>query len=146
METRTAKTMPGCGEDSGRFFGNETKMVFTLEPPTTIQQGDTFTVCVSVALGSSHDLTETQRQAFAVNLSLVDEDNPCPRDGLRGSLTSCLQFHPGHPSHGFAVFNYISIHRIGLHRLQVLLGALSPTGMMIEARVVSKVFHASLEA
>ncbi|KAJ6190542.1 hypothetical protein N7519_000563 [Penicillium mononematosum] len=84
-----------------------------------------------------------QTQAYAVNVSLVDEYGAKASGGLQGSLTSNIQFRPDQHAHGFVVFNNLAICQTGPQRLRALLGALSCPGMTVEARADSKVFHIS---
>ncbi|KAJ5264562.1 hypothetical protein N7505_007355 [Penicillium chrysogenum] len=82
-----------------------------------------------------------QTQASAVNVSLVDEYGARTSGGLQGSLTSNIQFRPDEHTHGVAVFNNIAICQTGPRRLRALLGQLSCSGMTVEARADSNLFH-----
>jgi len=139
--TKTQHTMswPSSGQDYSS--GDDTIIGFTRGPPAIMQHGITFSVSVMVKFGESSGLSLVPTQAFAVNVSLVDEYGTRTSGVLQGNLTSNIQFHPTQGAHGFAVFGGLSICQTGLWRLRVLLGAFSCAEMAIEARVDSIVFH-----
>ncbi|CAI7664422.1 unnamed protein product [Penicillium palitans] len=80
-------------------------------------------------------------QAFAINVSLVDEYGARTSGGLQGSLTSNMQFHSYQRARGFAVFDNLTVCQTGSWRLRILLGAFSCAEMTVEARADSNVFH-----
>lgn len=123
--------------------GYDKTIRFSREPPFILQHGASLTVSVMVMFGKSGSFPIMQTQAYAVNVSLVDEYGAKTSGGLQGSLTSNIQFRPDQLAHGFAVFNNLAICQTGPWRLRALLGALSCSGMTVEARADSKVFHIS---
>lgn len=135
--------MGKSSEQQGCVSRDGTLLTFQREPPTTIQQGATFTVIVRVVFGRSWSHPDAQMQTCALNISLIDEHGACSQHGLRGSLTSCLRLCPGQHANGVVVFDKLSAQRIGPHRLRVLLGKSSSAGMSIEARQDSQVFQVS---
>ncbi|KAJ6126097.1 hypothetical protein N7471_010590 [Penicillium samsonianum] len=135
--------MLGPVEKQGGSPGYDTIIRFTREPPPIIQNGDSFTVSVMVMFGESRGLPRAPTQAFAINVSLVDEYGAKTSGGLQGSLTSNMQFHPHQPANGFAVFDNLAVCQTGSWRLRILLGAFSCAEMTVEARADSNVFHAS---
>lgn len=139
---RQQGTMSQPHQRQEKSFGGTT-LIFQRGPPTTLQQGATFTIIVRVVLDHSWSHLGTQMQACAVNISLVDEHGACSRVGLSGSLTSSLQLYPGRRAHGVAVFDKLRARQIGLYRLRALLGVSSSTGMSIEAREDSRTFQVS---
>lgn len=120
----------------------DTILGFLREPPSIIPHGASLTISVVVILGESIRSPKAPTQAFAVNVSLVDEYG-ATSGGLQGSLTSNIQFHSDKHTHGLAEFSNIAICQTGPRRLRVLLGAFSCAGMSVVARADSDVFLVS---
>ena len=133
----------GPSKGQGSSPGYDTIIRFTREPPPIIQNGASFTVSVMVIFGESRRLPMALTQAFAINVSLVDEYGARTSGGLQGSLTSNMQFHSYQRARGFAVFDNLTVCQTGSWRLRILLGAFSCAEMTVEARADSNVFHVS---
>jgi hypothetical protein len=130
-------------EGQGCSLGYDSTIRFSREPPPTIQHGASLPVSVVVMLGESNRPSRASTQAFAVNVSLVDEYGTRTSGGLQGSLTSNIQFPSNQHAHGLAVFNDLAICQTGRGRLRVLLGVFSAAGLTVEARADSHIFHVS---
>ncbi|CAG8196064.1 unnamed protein product [Penicillium nalgiovense] len=130
-------------KEQGCSLSYDSTIRFSWEHPPTIQHGASLNVSVVVMFGESNRLSRAPTQAFAVNVSLVDEYGTRTGGGLQGSLTSNMQFPSNQHAHGLAVINDLAIRQTGRRRLRVLLGVFSGTGMTVEARADSHIFHAS---
>ena len=126
----------------GPSFVGDGSVILSREPPPIIWQGSSFTVSILVLFKSSQSLTKEMPHAFAVNVSLIDREASARTLGLRGNLTSDVQFHSDQHM-GFAAFNDLAVHRTGQYQLRVLLGAITSTGMVIEGRIDSGTFQVS---
>lgn len=129
-------------DGKGPSFVCGANIILSREPPPIIRQGSSFTVSILVLSRKPQSLTKVLPHALAVNVSLIDGEASAPILGLRGNLTSNVQFHSGQHM-GFAAFNDLAVQRTGQYRLRVLLGAFTNTGMVIEGRIDSGTFQVS---
>jgi hypothetical protein len=135
--------MSESSEQQEGLPSHQTILKFHRGPTTTIKQGSTFAITVTVDFGCPWNHLRTGMQAFAVNISLVNELGICPQGRLKGSLTMCLQPTPGYHARGVAVFDNLIVGQVGTHRLCALLGVSSSHGMSIETREHSRAFRVS---
>ncbi|KAE8315111.1 hypothetical protein BDV41DRAFT_575133 [Aspergillus transmontanensis] len=105
--------------------------------PVRVLRDETIKASVKATLPSESKLPSDMLLAF--NISLRDSDSHTVVDGLRGSLTSSPQYPEGHSGQLIAVFNDITITRVGQYRVRVLLAASSPSQVIILGRVDSDI-------
>ncbi|PYI08857.1 hypothetical protein BO78DRAFT_309907 [Aspergillus sclerotiicarbonarius CBS 121057] len=119
----------------------EYSLTLEIPPPPTIFSETVFPLPVIVAI-STPDITKGRaRQYLVAHASLRNHTGSSPVPVLRGNLTSCVACFDSNSNTGYAVFSGLKITEPRQYMLRILLGAATPSGVIIRQYVDSEVFQ-----